>query len=157
VAFYLLRHDPQQAELYNEVCRIGDRVRQSVACGDYWGGMGQFIDYWNGSGTWESLSEDKRAALAARAPKVALDFYTITAEDTLLSAYRSIAAPVLILRCERAPAPTQRIAELLIHATWVPPAYSAGCWAHGSTDACRVRERRRTAALASKRPAARTA
>lgn len=116
VAFYLLRHDVQEAALYEDVCRIGDSVRQSVARGDYWGGMERFIDYWNGSGTWESLTEDKRAALAARTPKVALDFYTTTAEDTPLSAYSSIAAPVLLLRGEYAPAPTRRIAELLAHA-----------------------------------------
>lgn len=113
VAFYLLQRDTQEAELYDEVCRIGDSVRQSIACGDYWGAMGRFIDYWNGSGTWDRLAEDKRAALAARAPKVALDFYTTTTEDTSLSVYCSIAAPALILRGERTPAPTRRIADLL--------------------------------------------
>ncbi len=116
VAFYLLPHDTEGTKLYNEVRRIGDLVRQCVACGDYWGGMGRFIDYWNGNGTWESLSEDKRAALAVRTPKVALDFYATTAEDTPLSAYCNIAAPALILRGQRTPAPTQRIAELLSHA-----------------------------------------
>jgi pimeloyl-ACP methyl ester carboxylesterase len=115
VAFHLLRHDVQGAALYEDVRRIGDSVRQSVACGDYWGGMERFIDYWNGSGTWESLTEDKRAALAARTPKVALDFHITTAEDTPLSAYSHISAPALILRGEYAPAPTQRIAELLAH------------------------------------------
>jgi pimeloyl-ACP methyl ester carboxylesterase len=113
VAFYLLRQDVQERELYANVCRIGDQVRQRVACGDYWGAMGGFIDYWNGNGTWENLSEDKRAALAARAPKVVLDFHATTAEDTPLSAYSHIAAPVLILRGERAPAPTWRITEVL--------------------------------------------
>ena len=116
VAFHLLRHDTQGRDLYNEVCRIGDRVRQSVACGDYWSAMARFVDYWNGNGTWESLTDDKRAALAARAPKVALDFYTTTAEDTPLSAYSHVAAPVLILSGEHTRAPTRRIAELLTRA-----------------------------------------
>jgi pimeloyl-ACP methyl ester carboxylesterase len=115
VAFYLLPRDTEGTKLYNAVRRIGDLVRQCVACGDYWGAMGQFIDYWNGNGTWESLSEDKRAALAARAPKVVLDFHATTAEDTPLSAYGHIAAPALILRGQYTPAPTQRIAELLSH------------------------------------------
>jgi pimeloyl-ACP methyl ester carboxylesterase len=116
VAFHLLRQDTHGSELYNEVCRVGDSVRQSVACGDYWGGMGRFIDYWNGTGTWDRLAEEKRAALATRTSKVALDFYASTAEDTPLSAYHGIAAPVLILRGEYTPAPTRRIAELLTHA-----------------------------------------
>ena len=116
VAFYLLRNDTQETELYEEVCRIGNSVRQAVARGDYWGGMARFIDYWSGTGTWDRLAEEKRAALALRTPKVALDFHTTTAEDTPLSVYSHISAPVLILRGEYAPAPTQRIAELLAHA-----------------------------------------
>lgn len=116
VAFHLLRHDTQHAGFYNEVFRIGANVHRSVAQGDYAGGMARFIDYWNGSGTWDRLAENKRAALAARIPKVALDFYTTTAEDTPLSAYRSIVAPVLILCGEHTPAPTRRIAELLAYA-----------------------------------------
>ncbi|MFQ5936015.1 MAG: alpha/beta fold hydrolase [Acidiferrobacterales bacterium] len=114
VAFHLLRRAGDQ--LYREVCTIANSVRQSAARGDNRAGMAQFVDYWNGDGTWANLNEEKRMALAERTPKVALDFWSTTTEDTPLDVYRELDVPALILWGERTPAPARRIGELLTQA-----------------------------------------
>ncbi|MFQ5937232.1 MAG: alpha/beta fold hydrolase [Acidiferrobacterales bacterium] len=113
VAFYLLRGGEINGELFGQVRAVADAVTEALMCGDYWEGMARFVDYWNGDGTWAKMSEEKRSALATRTRKVALDFWSTTADETPLAAYGRLDAPTLILCGEKTPAPTRRIAELL--------------------------------------------
>ncbi|UCH02643.1 MAG: hypothetical protein JSV20_02325, partial [Candidatus Bathyarchaeota archaeon] len=50
-------------------------VARAIACGEYLAGLGRFLDYWSGPGAWVGLPADKRYAMAARLPKIALDFH----------------------------------------------------------------------------------
>jgi pimeloyl-ACP methyl ester carboxylesterase len=76
-------------------------------------GMSRFVDYWNGSGTWASLPEDKRSGLTRYAATVAENFAAAVAEAIPLETYRQIQAPALLLRGARSPAPARRIVALL--------------------------------------------
>jgi pimeloyl-ACP methyl ester carboxylesterase len=76
-------------------------------------GMSRFVDYWNGSGTWAGLPEDKRSGLAGCAATVAENFAATVAEAIPLETYRQIQAPVLLLRGAQSPAPARRIVALL--------------------------------------------
>jgi len=114
VAFHLLCDDtPSNRRLFLEAMEIAALVWRATASGDYRSGMGGFIDYWNGPGSWIRLKPEVQAALARRVPKVALDFRAVTMESTPLAAYRRIAVPTLVLRGSESPGPTRRIAELL--------------------------------------------
>ncbi len=113
VAFYLLRDQEADGELFEQVCGVADAVTKALVCGDYWGGMAHFVDYWNGNGTWANMDEEKRSALAVRTRKVVLDFWSTIGEETPLAAYERLDVPTLILCGEKTPAPTRRITELL--------------------------------------------
>jgi pimeloyl-ACP methyl ester carboxylesterase len=96
-----------------EVADVGGIIVRAVASGDYAGGCGVFIDYWNGLGAWDGLPAAKRAAMASRLTKVALDFHATLNEPARPEDFRSIALPTLLLRGTRSPAPTRRICETL--------------------------------------------
>lgn len=117
VAFHLLRGgDQTDASALEEITQIADAVARALACGDYDGGFRQFVDYWSGPGTWAGIPAAKRDALAARLPKVALDFHATLNEPARLDDLRTIAAPMLLIGSECSPLPARRIGRLLARA-----------------------------------------
>jgi pimeloyl-ACP methyl ester carboxylesterase len=106
VAFHLLMD-------LREVADVGGIILRAVASGDYVGGCGIFIDYWNGLGSWDAFPAAKRSAMASRLPKVALDFHATLNEPARAEDFRSMALPTLLVRGGRSPAPTRRICETL--------------------------------------------
>ena len=99
-----------------EITAIANRVARAVACGDYLGGFGAFVDYWSGPGSWDAVPASRRAALAARLPKVAMEFHAALSEPAGMEAYRKIGVPTLILRGALSPRPARRICERLARA-----------------------------------------
>ncbi len=61
----------------------------------------------------QQVPADKRYAMAARLPKIALDFHATLNEPTRLEDFRSMSVPTLLLHGTSSPLPTQRICELL--------------------------------------------
>jgi pimeloyl-ACP methyl ester carboxylesterase len=110
VAFHLLQEDWAGRDwLLAEV----QAVAAAVVRDRNGGGVSRFVDYWNGSGTWASLPEDKRSALVSCAATVAENFVATMAEAIPLETYRRIQAPVLLIRGADSPAPARRIVALL--------------------------------------------
>ncbi len=113
-AFHLLRQMGEPgAAAHAEIAGVVRGVCKGVITGDYHGGMAAFVDYWNGPGGWSRLRPTVQAALVRWAPKAPLDFRALIDEVAEPDAYRTLRFPVLILRGERAPAPTRLIAERL--------------------------------------------
>lgn len=110
-AFSLLRQADAPAAA--EIAEVAESMVRAMACGDYLGGFGQFIDYWNGPGAWAAIPADKRYAMAARFPKVMLDFHATFNEPTRLEDFRSMVVPTLLMQGTRSPSPTRRICGLL--------------------------------------------
>jgi pimeloyl-ACP methyl ester carboxylesterase len=114
VAFHLLRGgDATDAAALGEISAIAGAVAHALACGDYAGGCGRFVDYWSGPGAWAGIPAAKREALAARLGKVALDFHATLNEPTRLEEFRTLALPTLIMQGACSPLPTRRICERL--------------------------------------------
>lgn len=115
VAFHTLKQAGSgERRLMESVNSIANLVIQGVLNGDYHGAMEQFVDYWNGDGAWSSMSAETRRSFSRYAPKVALDFHATVNEDTDMGVYqRRFSFPVQILRGEKSPEPTRRVAELL--------------------------------------------
>jgi len=64
-SFHVLRAaEGSDARLLDEIRATTDAVNHGVICGDHASGMPIFIDYWGGSGSWESLPDDKKAQFA---------------------------------------------------------------------------------------------
>ncbi len=114
VAFHLLRAgDATDAAALREISAVADAMVRALACGDYAGGFGRFIDYWSGPGTWESIPAAKRDSLAARLGKVALDFHATLNEPTRLEDFGALAVATLVVQGARSPLPPRRICERL--------------------------------------------
>ena len=109
VAFHLLSERA-------EIVAVADAVARAVACGDYVGGFAAFVDYWSGAGSWDAMPAPRREAMAARLPKVALDFHATLHEPASLADLHAMAVPTLLVRGALSPLPTRRICELLAHA-----------------------------------------
>jgi pimeloyl-ACP methyl ester carboxylesterase len=114
VAFHLLwNSDPWAARYFAEIRELADAVWAAMSNGDYRGTMARFTDYWSGEGAWSRLTERQRAAIAAAAPKVALDFWATITEPTTLDDLTEISVPTLLVAGGRSPAPARRIVDLI--------------------------------------------
>lgn len=113
-AFHLLDElGADGAAGFVEIAAIARRVRDAVKAGEHAGAAAAFVDYWNGQGTWEKLSEHVRAALTRWAPKAPLEFAALMNAQTVLEDYAAFDFPILVLRGEHAPLPTRVIADAL--------------------------------------------
>ena len=111
-AFHLLRQMGQRgAGAYAEITDVARSIGDGIVTGDYRGAVATFVDYWNGRGSWAGLRPSVQSALIRWAPKAPLDFRALINDPTPADAYGQLTFPVLILRGERAPAPTRVIAE----------------------------------------------
>jgi len=111
VAFHLLRGTDTSA--LAEITEVAENVAHATARGEYLAGFGRFVDYWNGPEAWAEVPAEKRYSMAARLPKIALDFHATLNEPTRLEDFRSMAVPTLLLHGTRSPWPTRRICDLL--------------------------------------------
>ena len=114
VAFHVLRERRGlDALALAQINAVAEDVSRALASGDYLGGFGCFVDYWSGAGAWDGIPAAKRAPLAIRLPKVALDFHATLNEPARLDHFRALAVPTLLVRGECSPLPTRRICERL--------------------------------------------
>lgn len=109
VAFHLLSERA-------EIAALAEGVARAVACGDYHSGFAAFVDYWSGPGAWDAIPAARREAMAARLPKVALDFHAALHEPARLADFYTMAVPTLLLRGALSPLPARRICDLLAQA-----------------------------------------
>jgi pimeloyl-ACP methyl ester carboxylesterase len=113
-AFHLLRQmDGPGADAFAEIAAITRQTGRDIVVGNYRGAAARFVDYWGGEGAWDALSPKRQLALTRWAPKAPLDFAALIAEPATPNAYAALRFPILLMRGERAPAPTRLIAEKL--------------------------------------------
>lgn len=113
-AYHLLRQIGRDGEAgFAEIMELNNFVKTQVAVGDYKAAMTSFIDYWNGANAWESMRPELQELMLRWAPKAPLEFYALMEESELLWAYAALEMPVLLLRGEYTPVPTETIATAL--------------------------------------------
>ena len=113
-AYHLLRQIGRDGEEgFAEIMELNSFVNARVAVGDYKAAMSSFVDYWNGSDAWVSLRPDLQRLMLRWAPKAPLEFYALMEESVLLGSYCELDMPVLLLRGEHTPTPTDTIASAL--------------------------------------------
>lgn len=103
----------KEEKLYREISDVAEAVKLAVNTGDLWGGMGRFVDYWNGAGTWDTMPLEARLKLSRRLAKVVLDFRALFTEPAGLEDYAALTCATLIVCGERSPGPSRRIVEML--------------------------------------------
>ncbi len=111
VAFHLLRAgDSIDSQAFDEISQVAAGVASAVACGDFQGGFGRFVDYWSGAGAWAAVPADRRGAMAQRLGKVALDFWSALNDPARLSDLADLDLPTLVIRGGTSPLPVRRVA-----------------------------------------------
>jgi pimeloyl-ACP methyl ester carboxylesterase len=116
-SFHLLRDgDEIDARAFRQISEIAATVANAVTCGDYFGGMRRFVDYWSGEGAWDALPAAQRLALAARINKVTLDFWGTLNDPARPVDLAALTMPTLVVSGGLAPLPTQRICSRLARA-----------------------------------------
>jgi pimeloyl-ACP methyl ester carboxylesterase len=116
-AFHLLKvdaHDGKAALV--DITMIAARVDRLVSGGKHADAAKEFLEYWNGAGTWDAMRPDARAMFARYIRKAPLEFHAALSEPIALHAYRRVNVPTLLLQGEFAPKPTRVIARLLAKA-----------------------------------------
>jgi pimeloyl-ACP methyl ester carboxylesterase len=112
VLFHLLRQQ-QCTEEWEEISRLSGEVMRLIDQQDLSGGARVFVEYWNGTGAWRSLTagQQERTALAAR--KAPLDFAALFGESDPLARFGGLAGKTLLTVGERTRAPAAKVAALL--------------------------------------------
>jgi len=111
VAFHLLRGADTPA--LAEIKEVAEIVTRAVARGEYVAGFEHFVDYWTSPAAAAEVPAYKRFAMAARLPKIALEFHATLNEPARLEDFRSMSVPTLLLHGTGSPWPTRRICDLL--------------------------------------------
>ncbi|TQV83039.1 alpha/beta fold hydrolase [Denitrobaculum tricleocarpae] len=113
-AYHLLRQIGREGEEgFAEIMELNSFVKTRVAVGDYKAAMTSFVDYWNGADAWVTMRSDLQKLMLRWAPKAPLEFYALMEESVLLGSYSELNMPVLLLRGEHTPTPTEAIAGAL--------------------------------------------
>lgn len=73
----------------------------------------EFVDWWNGAGTWSRLPAETRAAMCAVGWKVFQEVISLAADRTDRAKYATISVPTLILGGELTPLAERRVVEHL--------------------------------------------
>jgi hypothetical protein len=100
------------ASAFSEILAIAARTAKGVTSGNYRAAAISFVEYWSGRGAWAAMRPSVQAALTRWIPKAPLDFRALINEPTPGSAYARLPFPMLVMRGERAPAPTRLIAVI---------------------------------------------
>ncbi|MGI9476134.1 MAG: alpha/beta fold hydrolase [Hyphomicrobiaceae bacterium] len=115
--FHLLRSGgPEDRAHYTEICAVASAVRMDCLNGTPRRGMSHFIDYWNGAGTWQSMTPAMQALFAGQSRQVVRNFTAAFSETWPASVCQRILCPTLIVSAEHSRGPTRRVAEILVGA-----------------------------------------
>lgn len=82
--------------------------------------MHNFVDYWNGPGSWRAMPEANRQAFLQVGRKVYYEVKSLSVDRTPLEAYTNLTMPSLLVYGETTPPAARRVQQLL--ATALPQA-----------------------------------
>ncbi|MBX3169542.1 MAG: alpha/beta hydrolase [Candidatus Eremiobacteraeota bacterium] len=120
VAFGIL-FDQNDAEGLEDLRRVAANpifTDDTQGGGEAW--MHNFIDYWNGPGSWQAMPEANRQAFLQVGRKVYYEVKSLSADRTPLAAYTGLTMPALLVYGEKTPPAARRVQQLL--ATALPQA-----------------------------------
>ncbi len=104
----IARHPPAQ-----EVVAVADSMRGQLTSGQEHSAAQQFVDFWSGGGSWESLPSGKKTSVAARMRAVLQHFDALFCEPLQRAQLALLSMPMMFISGARTVAVTRRIAELL--------------------------------------------
>lgn len=111
VAFGIL-DEVEDADVYGELSLVRQQwVPDASGADEAW--LRDFVDWWNGAGSWARLAEETRASMRAVGWKVFREVITLVADRTDRATYATIDVPVLVMGGEKSPLAERRVVEKL--------------------------------------------
>ncbi len=115
--FHLLRDgDAKDQAIHREIALVEGLLAASVQDDDAAAGMAQFIDFWNGEGTWDRLTPNVQDMYAAEAGHVLRDFAAGAKETWGLQEAERIDCPTFAYLGLESQAVSQRTTEIMAEA-----------------------------------------
>ncbi|MCR9139028.1 MAG: alpha/beta hydrolase [Alphaproteobacteria bacterium] len=116
-AFHFLKSgDGAEQALFDKIYDVSQAVSDSHAAGSPTRGMQAFIDFWNGTGAWDSMPEHTRDGLSTLAPSIMADFANGLSETWSLADLADLPMPVLMLTGMDSPDIAQHVATRIADA-----------------------------------------
>lgn len=117
VAVHLLADgDAADKAALREFAELGEAVTRCLCRGDYQGGSGCFVDYWNGPGAWAGTPIERRRGMAANLGVRAIAFHALTSDPCRIEDVAEIAVPTLLLQGSRTTTAARRVCDRLARA-----------------------------------------
>jgi len=127
VSFHLLGNAGD--ENHDAVTQLRDTVFEGLCSGDRNRAMGCFIDYWNGTGTWASLSHDRQERFTKHLDRIVLEFTAAFEAPYTRSDYCSIQVPTTVISGVLSPRPARHLCSTFAEAlpqAWLHMVTGAG-------------------------------
>jgi hypothetical protein len=88
--------DPRSA--YDEIAGVASRYNELVQSGD-WNAVGEwFVDYWNASGTWAAMPDERKQNMFAMLPAVVHEWSMAMTGTRPLEGWSAITSPVHLIQ-----------------------------------------------------------
>jgi pimeloyl-ACP methyl ester carboxylesterase len=110
--FHLLAQAARQAE-DAEIKALRDAQQRSFASGDLEASARLFIDYWMGPAAWSSMPERRKGLILKDLRKLTHDWLGAFENTTMLSDYRSLSMPSLLIRAKDTRMPSACLVDLI--------------------------------------------
>lgn len=118
VLFHLLplAGHAEDLRLYRGILGIRDRLRGAVAAGWPAHGMAAFVDFWNGTGSWDALAVEQRQRLAGQARAVLDNFTAVLDESWPVADVAWLRCPLLTITGAQSPAVARQVTDRILDA-----------------------------------------
>ena len=117
VAFNVLRCGGRaRRALFGEIEQVASVIVTALARGDHWAGMAHFVDYWNGSGAWDRMPEERKILVASQIENIAQEFGAVFEDGLSAAAYERLHVPTVVVRGDQSRAPAMSVAASLARA-----------------------------------------
>lgn len=77
--------------------------------------LSTFVDYWNGNGSWDAMTEIQRKPMFAGAVKIAAEVYEVVTDKTPHTEYGALSQPVHILHGTTSPREVLAMKDILVN------------------------------------------
>ena len=98
---------------FREYLAIAEAFMRNSAAGDIDEAWRAFVDYRNGSGTWEALTETQKQRFRAATESTVAGFRSNLSNPTSISDLKRLSNPILIMCGEKTTIPDRRVTEIL--------------------------------------------
>ncbi len=117
VAFHLLETgDAEDRDQFAQMRRISTTLAECAEAGTVECGMRAVVDFWNGQGSFDGSSEERRRRWSAMTPAILKDFTRCFSEDWSLEDLAALTMPVLVLTGMDSPEVAQNVATKVANA-----------------------------------------